>query len=53
MEYAVCPYCEAESQITDDARREVEDFGKAVIECPHCKTLYLLRDDGDGDFVCR
>ena len=53
MKSSTCPYCGTENKITDDASRDVEDFGKSVIECSHCKRLYLLRNDGDGVFVCR
>ena len=53
MKNATCPYCGSDNRVTDDTRHELEDFGKAVIECSHCKTLYLLRNDGDGVFVSK
>ena len=53
MKSTTCPYCGTKNQTSDSACREVENFGKAVIECSQCKASYLLRDDGDGVFVCR
>lgn len=46
-----CPYCKNINKATEDNRKELDVYGKVVIYCESCKKLYVLRDDGDGEYI--
>lgn len=46
-----CPYCSAANIKTKEQQEEVKGFGKVVIECNYCSRLFILRDDGDGEYT--
>ena len=48
-----CPYCGHKNITTAEMLKELQEVGKAVVDCELCKTWYLLRDDGDGQYVTR
>lgn len=52
-EETTCPYCGHKNATADEMRKELKEVGKAVVDCELCKTWYLLRDDGDGEYVTR
>lgn len=54
----ICPHCRIEVQVGDfgwlDIFDDLSQFGKTVLDCPHCKRLFMIREeDEDGPFVCR
>ena len=50
-----CPDCGQRVVLEDDELADymldLDDVGKAVVECPECNRLITVRDDGDGLFV--
>ena len=44
-----CPHCRTLN--TMDNYEELSLVGKAVVECKGCEKLFILRDDGDGEYV--
>jgi hypothetical protein len=44
-----CPYCQTPNTI--DNYGEINVVGKVVIECKGCEKLFILRDDGDGEYI--
>jgi transposase-like protein len=46
-----CPHCKATNIKTKEHHEEIKLYGKAVIECKDCNKLFLLRDDGDGEYI--
>ena len=52
----VCPDCGQrvvlEGDELEDYIMDLEDVGKAVVECPECHRFITVRDDGDGVFIC-
>lgn len=54
----VCPHCRKEVEVGDFGWLEIFDdlsqFGKTVLDCPHCKRLFLIREeDEDGPFITK
>lgn len=48
-----CPHCNTENLRTKNIDKEMAKVGKAVIECTYCHKLFVLRDEGDGEFVAQ
>ena len=53
---SACPDCGQrvmlEGDELEDYMLDLEDMGKAVVECPECYQFIKVRDDGDGVFIC-
>ena len=52
-EMKVCPYCGGKNITTKETLKDLAIYGKSVIDCEKCNTLFTLRDDGDGIYVVR
>lgn len=51
VKIAECPHCKTINTISDEAYKDIELVGKVVIECSSCNRLFILRDDGDGEYI--
>lgn len=47
----VCPCCGECNAVTEEHETDMQVYGKAVLCCGNCDRLFVLRDDGDGEFV--
>lgn len=46
-----CPYCGVCVEANDENERDMQECGKTCLCCTGCGKLFVLRDDGDGEFV--
>lgn len=46
-----CPYCGTDNKLFQEGQEEMKQVGKAVIDCAKCSKLFVVRDDGDGEYV--
>lgn len=51
--YVTCPYCGSKHKLTKDDYEELNEDGKAVIDCRGCFHYFAVRDEGEGLFVCK
>lgn len=49
----ICPHC-GENIVPEDIDYlyDMGSVGKAVFDCPECDRYFMLRDDGDGPYIC-
>lgn len=46
-----CPYCNSLTIKTKKNLKNMEMYGRAIIICDACDNLFMLRDDGDGEYI--
>lgn len=49
--YLACPHCNTANIMTNEHVEEMQVVGKAVFTCNGCNKLFVLRDDGDGEYI--
>lgn|GEM_PF-4932698 len=46
-----CPYCDELNAVTEEHEKDMAQYGKTCFCCSKCNRLFVLRDDGDGEYV--
>lgn len=50
-QYTECPYCGHMNEKKEQYEEDMKSCGKTVMCCERCDKLYVLRDDGDGEYI--
>ncbi len=46
-----CPYCGEGAEVDEENIRDLHEVGKSCFCCTACDKIFVLRDDGDGEYI--
>lgn len=46
-----CPYCGEGTEVDKENIMDLHEVGKSCFCCAACDKIFVLRDDGDGEYI--